>query len=52
VLAALTMCVPTSRMTAERRELLVRDLRESGERLSADVAWLPAHNARRAEAPR
>jgi DNA-binding IclR family transcriptional regulator len=52
VLAGLTMCVPTSRMSPERRELLVADLREAGSRLSADVAWLPAHNARRAEAPR
>jgi DNA-binding IclR family transcriptional regulator len=52
VLAAITICVPTSRMSPERRELLVADLREAGRQLSADVAWLPAHNARRAEAPR
>ena len=52
VLAALTLCVPTSRMGGDRREVLVADLREAGARLSSDVAWLPAHNARRAEAPR
>jgi IclR family KDG regulon transcriptional repressor len=52
VLAAITICVPTSRMSPERRELLVADLRAAGRQLSADVAWLPAHNARRAEAPR
>lgn len=50
VLAAMTICVPTSRMTAERRERLVSDLVEAGLTLSADVAWLPAWNAVRAEA--
>ncbi|MGZ4430941.1 MAG: IclR family transcriptional regulator [Gaiellales bacterium] len=49
VLAALTMCVPTSRMTPERRLVLLQDLQEAGARLSADVAWLPAYNARRGE---
>ncbi len=52
VLAGLTVCVPTSRMNPERRELLVADLCAAGRQLSDDVAWLPAHNARRAEAPR
>ena len=51
VLAALTLCVPTSRLSRERRELLIRDLRTAGERLSAEVAWLPAWNATRAERP-
>jgi DNA-binding IclR family transcriptional regulator len=41
-LAALTVCVPTSR---SRRERLVPDLLEAGPRLSAEVAWLPAWNA-------
>jgi IclR family KDG regulon transcriptional repressor len=49
VLAALTMCVPTSRLPLERHEGIVADLRGAGERLSADVAWLPAWNATRAE---
>ena len=49
VLAALTVCVPTSRMSAGRRDVLVADLIEAGRRLSADVAWLPAWNATRAE---
>jgi DNA-binding IclR family transcriptional regulator len=41
-LAALTMCVPTSRMTPERRETIVRDLLAAGERFSELVRWLPA----------
>lgn len=41
-LAALTVCVPTSRMSSERREALVADLRSAGERLSELVGWLPA----------
>ncbi len=49
ILGALTVCVPTSRMTPSRHALLVRDLVEAGERLSAEVAWLPAWNATRAE---
>lgn len=48
VLAALTMCVPTSRLDAERRERIVADLLDAARRLSADVAWLPAWNATRA----
>jgi len=38
-------------MSRERRELLIRDLRTAGERLSTEVAWLPAWNATRAERP-
>ncbi len=49
VVAALTVCVPTSRVDAERRDRIVRDLIAAGERLSASVAWLPAWNAMRAE---
>jgi IclR family KDG regulon transcriptional repressor len=41
-LAALTMCVPTSRMTPSRRELIVADLRTEGEKFSRLVGWLPA----------
>jgi len=52
VLAALTMCVPTSRMSEERRVELIRDLADIGRRLSESVAWLPAWNARRPEAYR
>jgi DNA-binding IclR family transcriptional regulator len=41
-LAALTMCVPTSRMTAARHEKILADLRAAGERFSELVRWLPA----------
>ena len=46
VLAALTLCVPTSRMSDERRELLLADLRTAGSRLSEGVGWLAAFNMR------
>jgi DNA-binding IclR family transcriptional regulator len=46
-LAALTTCVPLSRITAERREALVADLRALGARLSEHVSWLPSFSARR-----
>jgi DNA-binding IclR family transcriptional regulator len=49
ILAALTMCVPTSRMTDERRDAIVADLVAAGARLSSEVAWLPAWNATRGE---
>ncbi len=49
VLAALTLCVPTSRMGGDRRERLLADLAAAGRRLSEDVAWLPAYHAQRAE---
>ncbi len=45
-LAALTIGVPTSRITPDRRALLIADLLTAGEHLSAGVAWLPAYNAR------
>jgi IclR family KDG regulon transcriptional repressor len=48
VLAALTTCVPTSRITPERRDAIVADLRSAGERLSQFVAWLPTFAARSA----
>lgn len=50
VLAALTMCVPTSRLTPARRAVLIADMQESGRRFSDSVAWLAAWNATRAEA--
>jgi len=46
-LAALTTCIPTSRMTEERRYVILDDLRAQGRMLSELVAWLPAFNARR-----
>jgi DNA-binding IclR family transcriptional regulator len=52
VLAALTICVPTSRMSPIRREQILSDLGETGRRLSEGVAWLPAWNATRAEPSR
>jgi Bacterial transcriptional regulator len=50
VLAALTMCVPTSRMNPARRPLLIADIQEAGRRLSDGVTWLAAWNATRADA--
>jgi IclR family KDG regulon transcriptional repressor len=47
VLAAMTMCVPTSRMYPGRRDRLLADLIAAGQALSRDVAWLPAFNAKR-----
>ena len=47
VLAAMTICVPTSRMNGERRERIVADLIAAGQVMSRDVAWLPAFNAKR-----
>ena len=47
VLAALTMCIPTSRLNEALREHVIADLRDAGTALSTDVAWLPAYNARR-----
>lgn len=41
-IAALTVVVPTSRMSPERRAIVVEDLRAAGERLSELVRWLPA----------
>src|SRR5439155_22177385 len=52
VLAALTVCVPTSRMSAARREQILADLTDAGRRLSDGVSWLPAWNAIRSEPSR
>jgi DNA-binding IclR family transcriptional regulator len=45
--AALTVCVPTSRLTPERRERIIRDMLAAGGRTSQNVAWIPAWNATR-----
>lgn len=50
VLAALTICVPTSRITPQRRLQLVTDMQEAGRRFSESVAPLAAWNAVRAGA--
>src|SRR5437773_19093 len=52
VLAALTMCVPTARMSAARREQILSDLTDAGRRLSDGVSWLPAWNAIRSKPSR
>ena len=52
VLAALTMCVPTSRMNPARQEQILGDLADGGRRLSEGVAWLQAWNATRTEPSR
>jgi len=41
-LAALTMCVPTSRMSPARHGTMVEDLVAAGRRFSELVRWLPA----------
>jgi DNA-binding IclR family transcriptional regulator len=47
-LAALTVLVPVSRITPERRSAILSDLSTLGEALSESVAWLPSFSARRA----
>jgi DNA-binding IclR family transcriptional regulator len=47
-LAALTTCVPVSRITPERQQRIVADLLVFGEKLSEHIAWLPSFSARRA----
>ena len=47
VLAAMTVCVPTSRMDPDRRDLILSGLIAAGGALSRDVAWLPAFSAKR-----
>lgn len=46
ILAAITLCVPTSRLTGGRRDQLLADLLDAGTRLSELVAWLPAFDVR------
>lgn len=47
-LAALTTCVPVSRITPERRDELVADLAALGRTLSDHVSWLPSFSSWRA----
>jgi IclR family transcriptional regulator, KDG regulon repressor len=51
IIAALTICIPTSRLSLERHRPLLEDLAAAGRRLSELVAWLPAYDARRPNAP-
>ncbi len=46
-LAALTTLIPVSRITPERRALIVADLRTLGIQLSDLVGWLPSFSSRR-----
>jgi IclR family acetate operon transcriptional repressor len=46
-LAALTTLIPISRMSPERRAVIVEELQELGARLSELVGWLPAFASRR-----
>ena len=50
VLAALTICVPTSRVDPARQKRLTGELRDAGQLLSSAVPWLAAWNSVRAEA--
>jgi DNA-binding IclR family transcriptional regulator len=45
-LAALTTCVPISRITPERRNVLVADLQALGATLSELTGWLPSFSSR------
>ncbi len=47
VLAAMTVCVPTSRLDPVLRERMLADLIAAGHALSHDAAWLPAFHAKR-----
>lgn len=46
-LAALTTCIPVSRVSPERREAILRDLQAAGRTLSELVSWVPAFGVRR-----
>lgn len=45
-LAALTTCIPVCRLTPERQERIVNDLRALGLRLSDLIGWLPSFGSR------
>ncbi len=45
-LAALTTCIPISRITPERQETIVADLKQLGVTLSESVHWLPSFSSR------
>jgi DNA-binding IclR family transcriptional regulator len=46
-IAALTTCIPVCRVTPERRERIIADLRTLGTELSELVHWLPSFDSRR-----
>ncbi len=46
-IAALTTCIPVSRITPERQKLIVNDLRSLGRELSELICWLPSFGSRR-----
>lgn len=46
-LAALTTCIPVSRITPERRALIIADLQTLDRKLSELVHWLPSFSSRR-----
>lgn len=46
-IAALTTCIPACRITPERRDLVVADLRVLAAELSQLVDWLPSFDSRR-----
>jgi DNA-binding IclR family transcriptional regulator len=46
-LAALTTCIPVSRITPERRAAIVDDLQALDRKLSELVGWLPSFSSRR-----
>lgn len=49
VIAALTICVPSSRLPLDRRDKMVRALVVSSRVLSERVTWLPSWNSTRAD---
>jgi IclR family KDG regulon transcriptional repressor len=46
-LAALTTCIPISRISTERREAIVAYLMSLGATLSESIGWLPSFSSRR-----
>jgi hypothetical protein len=46
-LAALTTCVPVSRITPERQAAILADLVQLGLELSESLRWLPSFSSRR-----
>lgn len=49
VLAALSICVPVSRIRAGRRDQILLDLKDCGGQIEGGVAWLGAWNATQAD---
>ena len=46
-IAALTTCIPMCRITPERQQAMVDDLRSLGQTLSELICWLPSFDSRR-----